>query len=306
MPTEITAETAVTPPAVEAPPTPSEVFAKWRADKAAGVVADAAKPADAAAVAPAADKRLSGDERKFRSQMRRRDQEIGALRAAIAALKPVGVATPAAVVDVTAAPKREDFATDEDFAEAKLAAGVKKALDKKSAEDAQSAEIKATLDAYNARIAGGPAKYDDWDATLAAGQGAALSVDLGKECPSLMWAIASSPCAEDCFYAWLKDSKKLQSLIDTYKSGPKGEIAALTAFHRFEGQVGRDAPAAKAVVKETVKAPDAARVPRPRPSAEAAVRGGEAAPSGAPAINLPGSHVINPAWKVWNRNRKAA
>lgn len=302
-------EAVVAEPVVTAPLTPGETFAKWKADKAAGAGTPAAKPADApaAGIVPA-EKRPAGDERKFRKLLSTRDREIGALRAQIDALTPKqkADAATAASVEPGAAPKRADFATDEEFAEAKLAAGVQKALDKKEAEASQAKEIKDTLDAYNARIAAGPAKYDDWAAVLAAGEGAALSVDLGKECPSLMWAIASSPYADDCFYAWLKDSKKLQGLIDLYKSGPKGEGAALTAFHRFEGQVGRDAPAAKAAVKETPKAPDAAvvKAPKPRPSADATVRGGEAAPNGAPAITLPGTNTINPAWKIWNRQRQ--
>jgi hypothetical protein len=297
-------------PVAEAKPlTPSEDYAAIRAARIAAATPEAiakaaADKAAAAGVVPPVEKRASGDERKFSRQMRRRDQEIGALRAQVEALTPkpaAAAASPAA----GAAPKAEDFATPEEFRRAEIQFETKKLLDKEKAETAQSKEVSDTLAAYNDRMAKAPDKYDDWAATLEAGKGAALSVDLGKECPSLMWAIASSPYADDCFYHWLKDSSKLQGLIDLYKAGPQGEIKALTAFHRFEGQVGKDAPAKKAEVKEPVKkADDAVKVPKPRPSAEATVRAGVAAPDGKPEIYLPGTHVINPAWKVWRRNQQ--
>lgn len=285
----------------EKPLTPSELFTKIRTEKAAA--APPAKPAEAkpadAAAAAVPEKRASGDERKFRSLLSRRDREIGELRAKVDALTPKQAATAAThVATAGAAPKREDFATDEEFTEARTAHQVAKAVEKQRSEDAQTQKVKETLDAYNALIAAGPAKYEDWDETLKAGSGAALSVDLGKECPSLFWAIASSPHADDVFYSWLKDSTKLQALIDLYKSGPQGEIDALTAFHRFEGRVAKDAPA-KVAAKEPGKADDAVKVPKPRPSAEAQVRGGAAAPSGAPEMMLPGTNTISPAWKAW-------
>ncbi len=295
---------------VEKPLTPSESFAKFRADKAAaatpeGIAKTAAdKAAAEAGAAPVVEKRASGDERKFNRKLRLRDEQIGAMRAELDALKKPA-ATAATSVATDAAPKREDFASDDEFTDAKIAHATAKALAKASAETAQAKEIRDTLDAYNALIAGGPDKYDDWADVLAAGSGAALSVDLGKECPSLMWAIASSPYAADCFYAWLKDSAKLQALIDTYKSGEKGEIAALTAFHRFEGHVGKDAP----VAKKPQKADDAVvvtpRVAKPKPSAEAVVRGGAAAPDGKPEVYLPGTNTLNPAYKTWMHNRAA-
>lgn len=211
------------------------------------------------------------------------------------------------------APKREDFiagpAGDELFATAKTEAVAQKIVDKKAAEDAQAAEVKAAIDGYNQRMADAPKKYEDWDEVLKAGTGAALSVDLGKECPSLFWAIARSPNNDDCFYAWLKEPAKLQGLIDLYKSGPKGEIEALVAFHRFEGKVARDSKPAtvdgKTAAQEPKKADDAVKAPKPRPSAEASVRGGTPAPAGKPEIYIPGTHTINPAYKVWRRAQAA-
>ncbi len=238
------------------------------------------------------------------------------MKARLEALTPKQAAAAAAAPATGGAPKREDCASDEEFADKKTAHAVKLALEKEKTETAQATRIRETLAAYNAQIAAGPEKYEDWDATLAAGSGAALSTDLAKECPSLLWAIASSPYAADCFYGWLKDSDKLQKLIDLYKSGPDGPDEALTAFRRYEGRVGKDAKAkevkteAKADVKDAKpKADDAvaAKPPKPKPSAEAQVRGGAAAPDGKPALFLPGSStVINPAWQVWNRNRRPA
>lgn len=317
----------ITPPAAEAKPaTPAERFEAFKAAKAAATTPEAlaAKEAankaaaDAAAgvTAPPPEKRASGDERKFRRQLSKRDQEIGELRAKIDALTPKqAAAAAAAVVDPNApgaAPKREAFASDAAFEEARIAHVAKRELDKREAETERAKEIRETIAAYNAQIAAGPEKYDDWAETLEAGKGAALSVDLGKECPSLFWAIARSPNAADCFYAWLKDSKKLQGLIDTYKSGPQGETAAIVAFHRFEGQVGKDAP--KKDDAEAVKARDpakkaddaAAAKPKPKPSAAVSMKGGAAAPDGKPALYVPGTHVINPAYKAYMRAQRAA
>lgn len=318
-------EVIVTPPAeVKAPLTASERFEAFKAAKAAATTPEALaakeaanKAAAAAGVTtPPAEKRASGDERKFRRQLSKRDQEIGELRAKIDALTPKQAAAAAvAVVDPNApgaAPKREAFASDAAFEEARIAHVAKRELDKREAETERAKEIRETIAAYNAQIAAGPEKYDDWAETLEAGKGAALSVDLGKECPSLFWAIARSPNAADCFYAWLKDSKKLQGLIDTYKSGPQGETAAIVAFHRFEGQVGKDAP--KKDDAEAVKARDpakkaddaAAAKPKPKPSAAVSMKGGAAAPDGKPALYVPGTHVINPAYKAYMRAQRAA
>ena len=304
--------------AAEIPLTPSERFAKVQADRAAAQTPEAiaaraatdaaAKVATDAAAAAQPEKRLSGDERKFRRQLSKRDQEIGELRARLDAALPKTAAAATTVADADAAPKRADFATEELFNDAKIAHGVKRELEKTNAAAAQAKQIKDTLDGYNALIAKGPEKYPDWAAALEAGSGksGALSVDLGKECPSLLWAIASSPYADDCFYVWLKDASQLQALIDTYKSGPQGEIAAITAFHRFEGRVGKDAPAKEAAKAAPQKADDAAVKPaKPRPSAEIAVRGGQAAPDGKPALFLPGTHMLNPAFKAWQRTRAA-
>lgn len=304
-------EVTVEPPKVL---TPSERFVQAKADRAAAQTPEAiaAKTAEAEKPAPAAgepEKRLSGDERKFRRLLSKRDQEIGELRARLdAAVPKPAAAAAAAAPDAGAAPKRADFPAgaegDEKFEEARIAHGVAKALEKTDAEKAQAREVADTLTAYNELISKGPEKYPDWNEVLEAGKGGALSVDLGKECPSLLWAIASSPYADDCFYAWLKDSTKLQALIDTYKSGPKGELAAITAFHRFEGQVGKDKPAEKkAEVKAApAKADDAApKAAKPKPSAEASVRGGAPAPDGKPPIYLPGTHTLNPAYKAWQK-----
>lgn len=301
-------------PVAETPLTPSEKFLKFQADKAAAktpeaIAAKAAADAKAAPPAAEPEKRLSGDERKFRRLISKRDQEIGELRARLDALTPKQAAAAAvATPDPAAAPKRADFPAgvegDSRFEEARIAHGVKTELAKTNAEAAQAKEVADTLAAYNDLVAKGPEKYPDWNEVLEAGKGGALSVDLGKECPSLLWAIASSPCADDCFYAWLKDSSKLQALIDTYKSGPKGEIAAITAFHRFEGQVDKEAPAEKKVEAKAAlaKADDAVpKPPKPKPSAEASVRGGATAPDGKPPIYLPGTHTLNPAYKTWQR-----
>ncbi len=295
--------------------TPSEQFTQIKAARAAAQTPEAIAAKAAAEAAkvdtPAAEpaKRPSGDERKFRRQLSVRDQEIGALKARLEALEPkVAAAAAVAAPDPAAAPKRADFAAgaagDEEFDAAKIAHGVAKALEKTDAEKAQAKEIADTLTAYNELIAKGPEKYPDWNEVLEKGKGGALSVDLSKECPSLLWAIASSPHADDCFYAWLKDASELQKLIDMYKSGPKGETAALVAFHRFEGRVSRDAkPKAE---ESKPKAQDAAgTTPKPRPSAEAQVRGGAAAPTGQPPITLPGTNIINPAYKAWKRAQAA-
>lgn len=293
-------------------PTASERFiaAKAASDLAKTPEAIAAKAvADAKAAPPAAvegEKRPSGDERKFRRLLSKRDQEIGEMRAKLEALTPKAAAAAAVTTDANAAPKRADFASDELFNDAKIAHGIKKELEKTTAAAAQSKEIADTLTAYNEKIAKSPEKYSDWAETLEAGKGGALSVDLGKECPSLMWAIASSPYADDCFYAFLKDAKQLQNLIDTYKSGPKGEIAAITAFHRLEGRVGKDAPVKATEKAVAQKADDAvARPAKPKPSAEVAVRGGAAAPDGKPPLFLPGTHTLNPAYQVWKRQQVA-
>lgn len=301
-------EAIVIPPAEEKVLTPSELYKQTQEARAiaadpvkAKAADDAAKAAAAAAAEP--QKRASGDERKFRRALSKRDQEIGELRARLDALAPKPVA--ATVATPGAALKREDYASDELFAAAKTEQIAQKLIDKKTAEDAQAAEVKATIDGYNERMAAAPAKYEDWDEVLKAGTGAALSVDLGKECPSLFWAIARSPHNDDCFYHWLKEPAKLQGLIDLYKSGPKGEIEALVAFHRFEGKVARDSKPAtvegKTAAEEKKKADDAAKPPKPRPSAEASVRGGTATPGGKPEIYLAGTHTINPAYKVWRR-----
>lgn len=311
---------AVAEAVVEVPkPTPAERFTAAKAASAAAktpeaIAAKAKADADAAAavavVAPPAEKRASGDERKFRRQLSKRDQEIGELRAKVEALTPKQAAAAATIAtDASTAPKRADFAAgaagDEAFNDAKLAHGVKKELEKTTAAAAQAKEIADTLTAYNEKIAKGPEKYPDWNEVVEAGKGGALSVDLGKECPSLMWAIAASPYADDVFYAFLKDAKQLQNLIDTYKSGPRGESAAITAFHRLEGRVGKDAPVKPAAKETPQKADDAVvRAPKPKPSAEVAVRGGQAAPDGKPALFLPGTHMLNPAYKVWQRQQK--
>jgi hypothetical protein len=293
-------------PAEVKPLTPSEVYTKVQADRAAAAAkpAEGETQAEASAETPKPEKRASGDERKFRRQLQRRDQEIGALRARIEALTPKEQAAAAAAAPATdAPPKRADFATDDEFRQATIAYEVKRARETDKAEEANQREIRETIDGYNARMAAAPEKYPDWAEVLEQGKGAALSVDLGKECPSLFWAIAKSPYNDDCFYHWLKDSSQLQKLIDTYKSGPKGELDALAAFHRFEGKVGRDAKAEEK--KEPAKKADdaVARAPKPKPSAEASVRGGETAPDGAPPIYLKGTHTINPAWQIWRRNR---
>jgi hypothetical protein len=314
--------------------TPSEIFARIKAARtaaqtpealAAKAAADktAADAAAAAAVAPVVpEKRASGDERKFKNIEKRFNQSLGRLQEKLdqaLAAKPAAADVKAAVPG--AAPKREDFAADqagaELFADAKTTHSVEKALGVKAAADAQAQEIRDTLKGYNERMAAAPEKYPDWAEVLAAGTGGALSVDLGKECPALFWAIARSPYNDDCFYEWLKDASKLQGLIDTYKSGPKGEVEALTAFHRFEGRVGKDAPVKKDPKAEAAKveadklaqkASDdaAARAKKPKPSAETSVKGGEAAPAGAPALFVAGTHTLNPAYKTWKRAQRAA
>jgi hypothetical protein len=302
-------------PAVEKTETASELFTRLKAAKSA----DAAKPveelATEGAAAPVVEKRASGDERKFRRQLSKRDQEIGALRAEIDALKPKPAADASSAAAVTAdkAPKREDFAAgaagDELFADAKTAHTVQKAIDRKAAEDAQTAERKAIIDGYNERMAAAPAKYPDWAEVMAAAEadpkGQALKGDIGKECPILFMAIAQSRHNDDLFYTFMKEPAKLQALIDTYKSGPNGPMEARDALLRLEGRVGKDA---KAAAKEPApKADDAVvKVPKPKPSSEAAVRGGTAAPDGKPAIYLPGTHTLNPAYKVWQRQQRGA
>ena len=218
-----------------------------------------------------------------------------------AAVKPA--ATSVATPDPKAAPKRADFADDAAYDEARIAHVAQKQVDKAAAENAQREKIAATIEGYNARMAEGPKKYDDWAEVIKNGEGAALSVDLEKECPSLFWAVAKSPHNDDLFYAWCKNSKDLQSLIDLYKSGPEGEMDALVAFHRFEGRVAREK---KAEDKAAPKADDAVVKPKPKPSAETVVRGGTAAPDGKPALYVPGTHTISPAYKAWQRSRSAA
>ena len=176
--------------AVEAPKlTPSEKFTAIRAAAeaaktpeaiAAKAAADAAKVATPVAVAEP-EKRASGDERKFRSLLSKRDREIGELRARLDAALPKPAAAAAAAPD--AAPKREAFATQELFDDAKLAYGVKRELEKTTATAAQAKEISDTLAGYNALIAAAPEKYPDWAETLAAGKDGALTADLNKECP---------------------------------------------------------------------------------------------------------------------------
>lgn len=301
------------------PLTPSEDYARIKAERAAAATPEgkaakaAADAAGAAPQPPVPEKRASGKERSFRRQLSVRDQQIGQLRAEIEALKPKPAADPAKPA-AGAAPKRADFAAgtagDEAFRAAEIQHEAKKVVEQSDAEKKRAAQIKTTIDGYNERMAEGPAKYDDWAAVVDAGKGGALSVDLGKECPSLFWAIAKSPYNADLFYAWCKDSKALQSLIDTYKSGPEGETEALVAFHRFEGRIGKEAPAAKEVkagAEPAKKADDAPRAPKPKPSAEVSARGGAAAPDGAPPINLPGKgHEVNPAWTAWRRAQRAA
>jgi hypothetical protein len=319
----------ITPAAAEvkAPLTASERFEAFKAAKAAaatpeGIAAKAAADklaADTAAgVAPVVEKRLSGDERKFKNLRRQFRTEMDALKGQLAAATAAKPAA-AAAVDPTAAPKREAFAAgtagDAEFDEARIAHAAQKAIDKSKAEDAQTKTRNETIAAYNAQIAAGPDKYDDWDATVEAGKGGALTVDLGKECPALMWAIAKSDVAADLYYAWLKDASKLQKLIDMYKAGPEGVTDALVAFHRFEGQVGKAAPskddaAAKAAATAAAAAKAskdaAAPKPKPKPSAEASVKGGAAAPDGKPALYVPGTHTINPAYKAFIRAQRAA
>jgi hypothetical protein len=297
-----------TPAAVETPLTPAEKFEAYKAAKAAGATPEAiAKAAadKAAAAAPVVpEKRASGDERKFRRLLSKRDQEIGELRARLDAAAPKKDATSVAAVDPNAAPKRADFADDAAYDEARIAHVAKREIEKRDAAAAQSAEVRETIDGYNARIADGPKKYDDWDAVIKGGQGAALSVDLGKECPSLFWAIAKSPNNDDLFYTFCKDSKQLQTLIDIYKSGPKGEQDALVAFHRLEGKVAREAKAAdKLPAKAETAVPEVK--PKPKPSAETVVRGGAAAPDGKPPLYVPGTHTLNPAYKAWQRTQHA-
>jgi hypothetical protein len=323
-------EVIVTPPVEAKALTPAEKFEAFKASKALaatpeGIAAKAAADklaADTAAgvVVHVPEKRASGDERKFRRALSRRDIEIGELRAKIDALTPKQAAAAAvAAVDPAAAPKREAFASDALYDEARIAHIAKVQLDKSKADEAQSKHVRDTIAAYNAQIVAGPEKYDDWAETLEAGKGGALSVDLGKECPSLFWAIAQSECAADLFYAWLKDASKLQKLIDLYKAGPEGETRAIIAFHRFEGQVAKDAPAVSQKERDdaaakTAKAEAAAKAskdaaaakPKLKPSAEASVKGGAAAPDGKPALYVPGTHTINPAYKAYMRAQRAA
>ena len=279
---------------------PDAVAAKAVADK---TIADAAaKPVPGEPV----EKRASGDERKFSKIRTALNREIGALRQQIEALSGV---KPAKVVPETGTPpKREDFAagTDGDalFADAKTAHAVQRAIDKKTLEDNQAIERKAIMDGYNERMAKAPEKYPDWDATVKAAaadpDGQALKGDLGKECPALFMAIAKSKYNDDCFYAWLKEPARLQALIDLYRSGPEGVTDALVEFHRFEGRVGKDAKAAEKAKPQ--KADDAVKVsPKPKPSGEVQVRGGAAAPDGKPALFLPGTNTLNPAYKAWQR-----
>jgi hypothetical protein len=297
-----------TPAAETAPLTPAEKFEAYKAAKAAAAtpeaIAKAVADKAAAAAAPVVpEKRASGDERKFNRKLRLRDEQIGAMRAELDALKTKG-APSVATVDPAAAPKRADFADDAAYDEARIAHVAKREIGKRDAEAAQAAEVRETIDGYNARIADGPKKYDDWDAVIKGGQGAALSVDLGKECPSLFWAIAKSPNNDDLFYTFCKDSKQLQNLIDIYKSGPKGEQDALVAFHRLEGKVAREAKAPdKLPAKAETAVPEVK--PKPKPSAETVVRGGAAAPDGKPPLYVPGTHTLNPAYKAWQRTQHA-
>jgi hypothetical protein len=273
-------------------PAPPESFdyAAFKRAKAEGKPYEAPKPE-----AAQPEKRASGDERKFRRLLSQRDQQIGELRAKLEALTPKQQAEAAVAAETPK--KREDFGTEEEFVAHVAEAATKKALDAKATEEGQSKQVADAIKGYNERMARGPQKYGDWEETLANGKGAALNVDLSAEAPALFWAITTSPYNDDCFYHWLKDSSKLQALIDQYKTDPQ---AAIAAFHRFEGRVGKDeVPAKKAEAKaETQKADDAA--PRkPKPSSETSVRGGKPAPDGAPSIVLEDGVTRNPAHKAW-------
>lgn len=299
--------TVVTPG--QATDKPAFDFAKFQADRAAGKITEAAKggdPASTAVVDPAAEpvKRASGDERKFRRLLSKRDQEIGELRAKVDQLTPKQAAGAAKTVDTNAAPKREDFASDELFDDARIAhaaqAATKKALDERASEEGLTKEVRDLTASYNERMERGPQKYDDWADVIAGAKGAALNVDLSKECPGLFGAILKSPYNDDCFYHWLKDSSKLQVLIDQYKTDPS---AAIAAFHRFEGRVGKDEIPAKTEADKSKQADDAAGARKPKPSAETTVRAGKSAPDGPPPVMLTGG-VMNPAWKAYRAQQE--
>ncbi len=262
-------------------------------------------------------KRPSGDERKFRNALSKRDREIGELRAKLDMLMPQAQPVQAVAVDST--PIRENFTTDEEFRRAEIKFEAKKVVDEQRAVDLQAQEIRDTAKSYRERMANGPEKYEDFESSMESAKGTALGVDLAAECPSLLGAILNSPYPEDCFYHWFKHPEQLQSLITTYKTGPAGVNEAIAKFHRLEGKVGIDGiPAKKAEekpkepkveVKEEVKpvaeavkaVPVAEKPPLPRPSSEVGVRGGQIVDSDAPPPMIPGTTLRNPARKAWDQ-----
>lgn len=279
--------------------TPEQLFAKTQADRG--------KTPEQLAAEVEPQKRPSGDERKFQKRLARAEERLRGefdkkLEDRMSALKPKEVDAKA---EGTEAPKREAFATDEAYQDARIAhaaeIAAKKIVDAERAENAQSQTIKDAVTGYNERMARGPQKYDDWDDAMKSAKGAALNVDLSAECPALFWAITKSPYNDDVFYSFLKDSTKLQGLIDQYRKDPAEAIAA---FHRLEGRVGKDEiPEKKPKAEGTTKADDAGGAKKPKPSSEVSAKAGTAAPQGAPEMFIKGTHTLNPAWQEYRRTQ---
>src|ERR1700722_300218 len=282
---------------------------------AEGTAPAASETPAAPATDPTIAKRLSGRERNFKKQLSQRDREIGALTARLDALqaaqRPRSSAEPGPAVGKP--PARADFTTDEDFRRAEIQFEAKKVVEEQRLADAQEFAIQETAATYGERMQNGPKKYEDWDAALTGAEGTFITTfDLMDEkngCLPLLGAILSSPYPEDCFYHWFRKPDEFKSLIDTYRSGPRGAEKALQQFWMLSGRVGKDEIPEKKPAKVTPTtpapappAPAAAAPAIPRPSSEVGVRGGgPTVPDGPPPVKIPGTNTLNPAWKAWKR-----
>lgn len=304
-------------PVVAAPEVPVEVAPVVAAPEAP-VIPEVVAPPAAEPATP--EKRASGRERNFKKQLSQRDREIGALTARLDALAAAQVKpeAPAAPVVTGKVPARADFTTDEDFRRAEIQFEAKKVIDEARAADAQDQAIQETAATYGERMSNGPKKYDDWKEKLDGTEGTFIATfDLMDEkngCLPLLGAILSSPYPEDCFYHWFNKPEEFKSLVETYRSSPRGAEQALQRFWMLSGRVGKDGIPEKKkpeVVAAPVVVPPAPVVappvpvaekpPIPRPSSSVEVRGGTPAGDGPPPVKIPGTNMMNPLWQAWNR-----
>lgn len=280
--------TNITPPAeTEAPFDAAKFFADRNAREAARI---AGKPelvkAEPTLIEEPKEKsaKPTGDQRRLFRTIRESERvkiENESLKARLDALEAKDKPKEAVVTD-TGEPKLEAYATAQEFADARAewkgAQGAEKTLKAKADEAAQTEELKRISTSFEAQMkaAANPEKggYEDWGELLKTSK--AANVNIFEAAPEIYMAFMQSEYAKDVMHEWLLKPETLTFLLDAYKTDP---MKAITAFHRFEGRVGREAEKPK----EEKKAAPVEEKQKPRPTRSAQAPSGES-PAAEPEI----------------------